>query len=359
MLTTVSAKLRSQADRPENMHHWVALRGWDLIKAWALPVLLALVALVFDAADRRVPFSVLASGALDECAHLATGALGLLALSCFIDVPRRFYVAGLIASVAIDLDHVPMYLGMGNPYERPVTHSLATVAVVVVAAAASRRHRAVLAGAATGLLIHFARDIAEGPPGVRMLWPLSRHGMDGQCPVVPSHDRRVHGRATDPGNPRHPPHAYPPVSGARASRVLRRAGRAGRPGPVGGPGPVPASERLISRTDRTGCPPAATGQFLKQVKSSAPTGRREEAWRDLGDGLDPHDLGVARAAARLAGGYPPNPGPELAALAPLADVPAVAAVIVAAYAAWWLAALLAIPAALLVIWQLPPAKAGS
>ena len=47
------------------------------------------------------------------------------------------------------------------------------MAVVVVAAAASRRHRAVLAGAAAGLLIHFARNIAEGPPGVRMLWPLS------------------------------------------------------------------------------------------------------------------------------------------------------------------------------------------
>jgi len=82
-------------------------------------------------------------------------------------------VAGLIASVAIDLDHIPLYLGVGNPNQRPVTHSLATVAVVVVAAAASRRHRAVLVGAATGLLIHFARDIAEGPPGVRMLWPLS------------------------------------------------------------------------------------------------------------------------------------------------------------------------------------------
>ena len=29
-----------------------------------------------------------------------------------------------------------------------------------------------LVGAAAGLLIHFARDIAEGPPEVRMLWPL-------------------------------------------------------------------------------------------------------------------------------------------------------------------------------------------
>jgi endonuclease/exonuclease/phosphatase (EEP) superfamily protein YafD len=60
--------------------------------------------------------------------------------------------------------------------------------------------------------------------------------------------------------------------------------------------------------------------------------------------------------ARLVGGYPPNPVPELAALAPLAVVPAVAAVIVAAFAAWWLAVLLAIPAAVLVMWQMPPLR---
>ena len=143
------------------------------VRWWAYPILLAGVALGFDAADRRVPFSLLSSGLLDEVAHLATGALGLLALACLIDVPRRFYVAGLIASVAIDLDHIPLYLGLlGNQDQRPVTHSLATVLVFAGAAVVSRRHRAVLAGVVTGLVIHFARDIAEGPPGVRMLWPL-------------------------------------------------------------------------------------------------------------------------------------------------------------------------------------------
>ena len=60
--------------------------------------------------------------------------------------------------------------------------------------------------------------------------------------------------------------------------------------------------------------------------------------------------------ARLAGGYPPNPSPELAALAPLAVVPGTVAVIIAANTAWWLAALFAIPAALLVMWQLPPLR---
>jgi inner membrane protein len=135
-------------------------------------VLLAGVALGFDAVDRRVPFGLLSTGLLDEVAHLATAALGLLVLACLIEVPRRFYVAALIASVAIDLDHIPLYLGLLPDNGRPVTHSLATVAAFAAAAVASRRHRAALAGVATGLVLHFARDIAEGPPGVRLLWPL-------------------------------------------------------------------------------------------------------------------------------------------------------------------------------------------
>jgi inner membrane protein len=147
------------------------------VRAWAGPVLLAAIALIFDALDRRVPFGLLTTGPLDEVAHLATAALGLLVLACFVDAPRRFYIAALIASVAIDLDHIPLYLGMlGDDGQRPVTHSLATVVVFAVAAAASRRHRAVLAGVATGLVLHFARDVAEGPPGVRIFWPV-----DGQA----------------------------------------------------------------------------------------------------------------------------------------------------------------------------------
>jgi inner membrane protein len=151
------------------------MRSGDLgsVRLWAYPILLAGVALGFDTANRRVQFGLLSTGPLDEVAHLATAALGLMVLACFIDAPRRFYVAALVASVAIDLDHIPLYLGLlADRTGRPVTHSLATVAVFAGAAAASRRHRAVLAGAAAGLLLHFARDIAEGPPGVRMLWPL-------------------------------------------------------------------------------------------------------------------------------------------------------------------------------------------
>ena len=143
------------------------------IRWWAGPLLLAAVALAFDAVERTIPFGVWTTGPVDEVAHLSTAALGLLVLVRFIDAPRRFYVAALIASVAIDVDHIPLYLGLlGNQAQRPVTHSLSTVAVFAVAAAASRRHRAVLAGVATGLVLHFARDIAEGYPGVRVFWPL-------------------------------------------------------------------------------------------------------------------------------------------------------------------------------------------
>jgi inner membrane protein len=135
--------------------------------------LLAATALAFDAAERKIPFGVWTTGPIDEVAHLCVAALGLLVLARFIDAPRRFYAAALIASVAIDLDHIPLYLGLlGNEGQRPVTHSLFTVAVFAAAVAASRRHRAVLAGVATGLVLHFARDIAEGYPGVLVFWPL-------------------------------------------------------------------------------------------------------------------------------------------------------------------------------------------
>ena len=143
------------------------------VQWWAGPLLLAGAALACDAAERRIAFAVWTTGPVDEAAHLAMAALGLLVLIRFIDAPRRFYVAALIASVAIDLDHIPLYLRLlGDSAQRPITHSLSTAAVFVAAAAANRRHRAVLAGVATGLVLHFARDIAEGYPGVRVFWPL-------------------------------------------------------------------------------------------------------------------------------------------------------------------------------------------
>ncbi len=67
-------------------------------------------------------------------------------------------------------------------------------------------------------------------------------------------------------------------------------------------------------------------------------------------------LALPPLLARLAGGHPPTRVTQLAALAPVAVVPATAAVIIAAAAAPWLAVLLAVPAVTLWTWQLPPLK---
>ena len=67
-------------------------------------------------------------------------------------------------------------------------------------------------------------------------------------------------------------------------------------------------------------------------------------------------LALPPLLARLAGGHPPSPVPQLAALAPVAVVPATVAVIIAAATARWLAILAAIPAVILLSWQLPPRR---
>jgi inner membrane protein len=114
--------------------------------------------------------------ALDWPAHLTTAALVLAAL------PRRLApeVAAwaLAGSVVIDLDHIPLYLGLRSVVTedggRPVTHSLATAAALLGAAIPTRgRRRRVLAGLGVGALLHFVRDIGTGP-GVPLFWPLRR-----------------------------------------------------------------------------------------------------------------------------------------------------------------------------------------
>ena len=67
-------------------------------------------------------------------------------------------------------------------------------------------------------------------------------------------------------------------------------------------------------------------------------------------------VAIPPLVARAAGGRPPDPFPKLAALAPLATLVAFAGVVVAAFASWWLALLLSIPALTLLAWQLPPAR---
>ena len=143
------------------------------------PGTLALAVIVLAAADWSYTLagdSFFPGGPLDGIAHLLTTLLAFWALGS--RASRRFLVPALIASVAIDLDHVPGELGAtwltaGTP--RPYTHSLLTIAVVLAIAVFWRHRRDLLLGVAIGLASHFFRDLGEGNSGVSLLWPFSYH----------------------------------------------------------------------------------------------------------------------------------------------------------------------------------------
>jgi hypothetical protein len=134
----------------------------------------AVVFLVADWGETRAGASFIPGGPLDETAHVLTMLIVLWALG--ERVGERFGPAALVASVTIDVDHVPQYLGFdfltrGTP--RPYSHSLLTIVVVLLLAVLWRRRRDVLLGVALGLVVHFWRDLSEAGSGVALLWPLS------------------------------------------------------------------------------------------------------------------------------------------------------------------------------------------
>lgn len=131
---------------------------------------------VFDVGTELAGGSTIPGGPLDEAAHLLTTLLMLWALG---RLPRRVMVAALVASVLIDLDHLPGRLGVGwltAGTPRPYTHSLLTIAGVLGAAALWRRRRGLLVGVALGLAVHFFRDVTAEGGGVPLLWPWSDRG---------------------------------------------------------------------------------------------------------------------------------------------------------------------------------------
>ncbi|MGY1696288.1 MULTISPECIES: metal-dependent hydrolase [unclassified Geodermatophilus] len=143
----------------------------DRWSRWA-PATLLLGVLLLDAVQFARPWPVPVVGLLDEPAHLATAWLGLAALAPR-HTPRAAWWAALVAAVAIDLDHVPLYLTDGAfavDGGRPPTHSLLVVAVSTVLAGALRAWW--LLGVAAGLVLHLLRDVATGP-GAALLWPAS------------------------------------------------------------------------------------------------------------------------------------------------------------------------------------------
>jgi inner membrane protein len=123
---------------------------------------------------RRWPVPLMA--AIDWPAHVTTAALVLGALPR--QLPPDTAVWALAGSVAIDIDHVPLYVGLPQvgvgEDGRPFTHSLVTTATLFAGSRFARGHRrTVLTGLAAGTLLHFVRDIGTGP-GLPLLWPFSR-----------------------------------------------------------------------------------------------------------------------------------------------------------------------------------------
>ena len=126
---------------------------------------------------RRWPIPVMA--ALDWPAHVATAALVLAAVRRPLAAETAAWA--LAGSVVIDVDHVPLYLGLDRvavgENGRPFTHSLTTAAALFAGSRlAPGRTRTALTGLAAGTVLHFVRDVGTGP-GAPLLWPFSRRNV--------------------------------------------------------------------------------------------------------------------------------------------------------------------------------------
>ena len=141
------------------------------------PLLAVACILTLDLVASAGPWPIAVVGLLDEPAHLLTAWLGLAAAGA-----RRIQPWALVGAVAIDVDHVPLYLWGGlvaGPGGRPVVHSLVTVVALAAGGLAVPRWRTVATGLAAGVLLHLTRDVATGP-GIPALWPL-----DGRSVLLP------------------------------------------------------------------------------------------------------------------------------------------------------------------------------
>jgi inner membrane protein len=154
-------------------HGGRAVSGRPLSIRRLLTVLALATVVLLDAVLAAEHRPVVIEGLLDEPAHLLTAWLLLAAL--LPERHRRLRPWALLGAVAIDLDHVPLYLwgvGTATLEGRPVTHSLTFVLVLLILARVLARWRLPLVGLALGVCLHLVRDLATGP-GVALAWPAT------------------------------------------------------------------------------------------------------------------------------------------------------------------------------------------
>ncbi len=156
------------------VHHALA-HPW---RRFALGLGLFLLILGIDHWLLGGPHTLLATGIADETAHLSTMVILLLAFPALRNVG---FIAGCLAgSVAIDLDHIPLFLGsnlLTEQTNRPFTHGLLTIVIVLAVSVVARETwRFVGLGVAVGLAAHFLRDMATSTAGAPLLWPISATG---------------------------------------------------------------------------------------------------------------------------------------------------------------------------------------
>lgn len=147
-------------------------RATATVRAVLPPAAGVAIIAALEAAYRTGPWNLAASAVLDESAHLLTAALLWAAIRPWRACPGVLPWV-LVGSIAIDLDHLPLYLGHPDfliAGGRPPTHSLTTVAVLALLALVTRRYR-FFGGLAIGALLHFVRDVATGH-GLPLGWPV-------------------------------------------------------------------------------------------------------------------------------------------------------------------------------------------
>ena len=141
------------------------------IVRWSTPLGTLGLILIVDRHIWEPEVGLIRQALADEAAHIAFTVMLLTPYSSRLS--KSFVGGALAGSVALDLDHIPIYVSHSSAARsRPMTHSLAAVVTALIVALGTGGHtRRIACGASFGLTSHLVRDLLTG--GVPLLWPLS------------------------------------------------------------------------------------------------------------------------------------------------------------------------------------------